>query len=54
MLREVSLKNDHAENNGTEPRIFFGMIGGKKVKGYFTLNQEGQVRIFNTFKGLNV
>jgi hypothetical protein len=49
-----SLKNDHAEGNGTEPRIFFGMIGGKKVKGYFTLNQEGEVRIYNTFKGLNV
>lgn len=49
-----SLKNDHAENNGTEPRIFFSMIGTKKVKCHMTLNQEGKIRIFNTFKGLNV
>lgn len=49
-----SMKNDHADNNGTEPRIFLGLIGGKKVKCYFTLNAEGEVRIFNTFKGLNV
>ena len=49
-----SLKNDHADNNGTEPRIFFSMIGTKKVKCHMTLNQEGKIRIFNTFKGLNV
>ena len=49
-----SLKNDHAENNGTEPRIILGLIGAKKVKGYITLNAEGELRIFNTFKGLNV
>jgi len=49
-----SLKNDHADNNGTEPRIFFSMIGTKKVKCHMTLNKEGKVRIFNTFKGLNV
>ena len=49
-----SLKNDHAENNGTEPRIFLSLIGAKKVKGHFTLNKEGEVQIFNTFKGLHV
>lgn len=49
-----SLKNDHEENNGTEPRIFFSMIGGKKVKCHFTLNAEGNICIFNTFKGLHV
>ena len=49
-----TLKNDHAENNGTEPRVFFSMIGAKKVKCHITLNQEGKIRIFNTFKGLNV
>lgn len=49
-----TLKNDHAENNGSEPRVFFSMIGTKKVKCHMTLNQEGKIRIFNTFKGLNV
>lgn len=49
-----SLKNDHAENNGTEPRIFLSLIGAKKVKCHFTLNQEGEVKIYNTFKGLHV
>lgn len=49
-----SLKNDHAENNGTEPRVFCSLIGAKKVKCHITLNKEGEVRIFNTFKGLNV
>lgn len=49
-----SLKNDHNENNGTEPRIFLSLIGAKKVKCHFTLNEEGEVRIFNTFKGLHV
>lgn len=49
-----SLKNDHADNNGTEPRIVFGVFGAKKVKGYITLNGEGELRVFNTFKGLNI
>ena len=49
-----SLKNDHSENNGTEPRIFLSLIGTKKVKAHFTINAEGEVKIFNTFKGLNV
>lgn len=49
-----SLKNDHNENNGTEPRIFLSLIGGKKVKAHFTINKEGEVKIFNTFKGLHV
>jgi hypothetical protein len=49
-----TLKNDHAENNGTDPKIFLSLIGGKKVKGHFTLNKEGCVKIFNTFKGLHV
>lgn len=49
-----TLKNDHAENNGTNPRIFLSWIGGKKVKCHCTLNAEGQVKIFNTFKGLNI
>lgn len=49
-----SLKNDHNENNGTEPRIFLSLIGAKKVKAHFTINQEGEVKIFNTFKGLHV
>jgi len=30
------------------------MIGTKKVKCHMTLNKEGKIRIFNTFKGLNV
>lgn len=49
-----SLKNDHAENNGTEPRIFLSLIGAKKVKCHFTINEEGDVKIYNTFKGLHV
>lgn len=49
-----SLKNDHAENNGTDPRVFLSMIGAKKVKMHLTLNQEGKITVFNTFKGLNV
>ena len=48
-----TLKNDHAEDNGTEPRIFLSMIGGKKVKLHFTINQEGDIKLFNTFKGFN-
>lgn len=49
-----TLKNDHLENNGTNPRIFLSLIGGKKVKCHFTLNAEGKLKIFNTFKGLNI
>lgn len=49
-----SLKNDHNDNNGTDPRIVFSMIGTKKVKCHVTLNGEGEIQIFNTFKGLNV
>lgn len=48
-----SLKNDHGENNGTEPRVVASFIGTKKVKMHITLNGEGELRIFNTFKGLN-
>jgi hypothetical protein len=47
-----SFKNDHAENNGTEPRVVFALYATKKAKLYVTLNLEGQMRIFNTFKGL--
>jgi hypothetical protein len=48
-----SLKNDHAEDNGAEPRVIASFIGTKKVKMHITLNEEGKVKIFNTFKGLN-
>jgi hypothetical protein len=47
-----SYKNDHAENNGTEPRVVFALYGTKKAKMYVTLNAEGELRVFNTFKGL--
>lgn len=47
-----SFKNDHAENNGTEPRVVFALYATKKAKLYVTLNQEGDICIFNTFKGL--
>jgi hypothetical protein len=49
-----SLKNDHLDGNGVNPRIFFSIIGAKKVKGHFTLNEKGEVKVYNTFKGLNV
>jgi len=48
-----TFKNDHAENNGTEPRIIFSLMATKKVKMHITLNQEGEIKIFNTFKGFN-
>lgn len=48
-----SLKNDHGDD-GPDARIFFGMIGTKKVKGYFTLTSNGEVHIHNTFKGLHI
>jgi hypothetical protein len=46
-----SLKNDHAERNGTSPRVVWGIFGAKKVKMYVTLNAEGDLKIYNTFKG---
>lgn len=49
-----TLKNDHAENNGKEPRIVFSMIGARKVKHHMTLNEKGELKIFNTFKGLHL
>jgi hypothetical protein len=48
-----TLKNDHGEGNGTEPRVFLSLFGAKKVKMHVTLNEEGEVRVFNTFKGFN-
>jgi hypothetical protein len=47
-----TLKNDHLENNGTNPIILASYIPGKKVKVHITLNAEGELRIFPTFKGL--
>ena len=49
-----TLKNDHLDGNGTNPRIIFSMIGAKKVKCHITLNAEGEIKIFNTFKGLHL
>lgn len=49
-----SLKNDHAENNGVEPRVFLSFIGGKKVKMHMTLNELGRVKVFLTFKGMSI
>jgi hypothetical protein len=46
-------KNDVGENNGTNPIIIFAAIGAKKVKMYVTLNKEGDMKVFNTFKGMN-
>lgn len=48
-----TMKNDHDENNGTKPRVVFSLFGAKKVKMHITLNAEGELRIFNTFKGFN-
>lgn len=53
-----TLKNDHlegpnGESNGKEPRVFLTLIGTKKVKMHVTLNENGEIKIFNTFKGLN-
>ena len=48
-----SFKNDHGDNNGTEPRIIFSLIATKKVKMHVTINAEGGLKIFNTFKGFN-
>lgn len=53
-----SLKNDHLEGpheepNGKEPRVVLSLIGTKKVKLHVTLNELGEIKFFNTFKGLN-
>ncbi len=48
-----TLKNDHMDGNGQEPRVILSLIGTKKVKMHMTLNEKGELRIFNTFKGLN-
>jgi len=48
-----TLKNDHMDGNGQEPRVILSLIGAKKVKMHVTLNEKGELRIFNTFKGLN-
>lgn len=53
-----SLKNDHlegpgGEDNGKEPRVVLSLIGTKKVKLHITLNEDGVIKVFNTFKGLN-
>lgn len=54
-----SLKNDHLEGpygepNGKEPRVVLSLIGTKKVKMHVTLNEEGELKVFNTFKGMNI
>lgn len=49
-----SLKNDLGEDNGTDPRVILSLIGTKKVKLHVTINREGNIKMFNTFKGLNV
>lgn len=51
-----TLKNDHLKlkdgrKNGNNPVVFLSLIGTKKVKMHFTLNELGEVHIFNTFKG---
>jgi hypothetical protein len=48
-----TLKNDHQDGNGQEPRVIASLIGTKKVKMHITLNEKGEIRVFNTFKGLN-
>ena len=48
-----SLKNDHLDGNGKEPRVVMSLIGTKKVKMHITLNEKGELKVFNTFKGLN-
>ena len=50
-------KNDHHEGPHGEPnlgaRVVLSFIGTKKVKMHITLNPKGELKIFNTFKGLN-
>jgi len=50
-------KNDHNEGPHNEPnhdaRVVLSLIGTKKVKVHVTLNPKGEIKIFNTFKGLN-
>jgi hypothetical protein len=53
-----SLKNDHLEGphmepNGKEPRVILSLIGTKKVKLHVTLNENGELKFYNTYKGLN-
>ncbi len=48
-----TLKNDHLDGNGCEPRVVCSLIGTKKVKQHITLNEKGEIRVYNTFKGLN-
>lgn len=48
-----SYKNEHDEDNGTNPVIFMSLIGAKKVKMHITLNAEGDIKVYNTYKGLN-
>lgn len=48
-----TLKNDHAEEGGKDARVFASFIGTKKVKMHWTLNSEGEIKVFNTFKGFN-
>ena len=44
-------KNDHEE--GKEELCFLSLFVAKKIKVHFTLDKEGQVRIYPTFKGFN-
>ena len=50
-------KNDHNEGprgeNNQDARVVLSLIGTKKVKMHVTLNPKGEIKIFNTFKGLN-
>ena len=50
-------KNDHNEGphgeNNHGARVVMSLIGTKKVKMHVTLNPNGEIKIFNTFKGLN-
>lgn len=52
-----TFKNDHNEGPRGEPnsgaRVVLSFIGTKKVKMHVTLNPKGEVKIYNTFKGLN-
>lgn len=53
-----TLKNDHLdgprdEPNGKEPRVFGGWMATKKVKMYVTVNEKGECKVYNTFKGFS-
>jgi hypothetical protein len=41
------------EPNGKEPRVILSLIGTKKVKLHVTLNENGELKFYNTYKGLN-